>query len=363
MVDEYVRKHNPWMNWISPEPTGNQLPMTVAQPFTSFPSNYSMLPTVSFVIPNEQHNMHDGSVSEADSWLNKNISRYSEWARDNNSLLIVTWDEDNFSEWNRIPTIFSGAGVRQGQVLGSWTLHNLLRTIENASGAGYSCNSTVQPITGVFTSDPVTSVETFQQGMGGYISVTDTWIDASSPNVPHGVDEIAVIGELTQGLIKFDDLFSNGGIPEGATILSAKLTILTSSQTSEETLSIHRMLVPWTEDATWSTFGEGVATDNTQATSLGEFQLNTNSFDNKSIFDVTESLRLWQADPNQNHGWLMDLSFGVGGWTVWLTSEATSTINLRPQLSVVYSVPEPEAWTLITSACIAAIARLAAAKK
>ena len=360
-LNEYVRKHNPWMNWVTSSPVGNQLPTTVAQPFTSFPTDYSTLPTVSFVVPNEQHNMHDGSIAAADSWLQSNLAGYAAWAKDNNSLLVVTWDEDNSSERNRIPTVIAGAGVRQGQVQGTWTLHNLLRTIEDIAGASHSGNAAaVQPIVGAFTSDPVTSVVTFQQGdAGGYVGVTDTWITAEAPTTPHGGDDVAVVAAvpLTQGLLKFDDLFGAAGrIPDGAAILSAKLTIFTSSQTAGETLMINRMLVPWTGDATWGTFGAGVATDDSQAAALAEFQVETNGFDADAILDVTESLRLWQANPERNQGWLMRLADEAGGWTVWPTSELAA-LDLRPQLSVVYAVPEPTAWTLTASACIALIAR------
>jgi len=360
-LNEYVRKHNPWMNWLAPTPNGNQLATTVAQPFTSFPSDYTTLPSVSFVIPNERHNMHDGSVAEADAWLQANLSAYATWAVNNNSLLVVTWDEDSVSERNRIPTVFAGAGVRQGPVGGTWTLHNLLRTLEDMYGAGHSGSAAaVQPIVGVFATDPATGVATFQQGdAGGYAGATDTWIEAAAPTAPHGGDSMAVVGTapLTQGLIRFDDLFGPAGrIPDGASILSAKLSVLTNSESSGDQLSLHRMLVPWTGDATWSTFGAGVATDGVQAAATGEFQLDTNAFDADSFFDVTESLRLWQADPARNQGWLLTRADAGGGWTVWQTSQA-GQLDMRPQLSVVYAVPEPTVWTLAASACIALIVR------
>src|SRR6185503_16919475 len=51
----YRRKHNPWANWVdkvSPIPA-NQLPSTVNKAFTQFPTDYSTLPTVGFVIPDQ----------------------------------------------------------------------------------------------------------------------------------------------------------------------------------------------------------------------------------------------------------------------------------------------------------------------
>ena len=71
---------------------------------------------VSFVIPNLDDDMHDGTISQADTWLNNNLSAYATWAKTNNSLLIVTWDEDDYSENNQIPTIFYGADVTTGHV-------------------------------------------------------------------------------------------------------------------------------------------------------------------------------------------------------------------------------------------------------
>ena len=359
-LNEYARKHNPWMNWVSPAPAGNQLATTVAQPFTAFPSDYATLPTVSFVVPNEQHNMHDGSIAAADSWLQANLAGYASWARDHNSLLVVTWDEDSVNEQNRIPTVLFGAGVRQGEVPGTWTLHNLLRTLEDMYGATHSGNAAhVQPIVGAFAGDPATSVATFQQGdAGGYAGTTDTWLEAAAAATAHGSDAMALVGAapLTQGLIRFDGLFgATGRIPEGATILSAKLA-LDTPYSILHTLAIHRMLVPWAHDATWGTFGAGVAADDTQAVAANEFQLDANPDGTAAIFDVTGSLRDWQADPTRNLGWLLTNGDVAGEWAVWQTSEAEQ-LELRPQLSVVYAVPEPTALMLAAWAGIGFIAR------
>ena len=77
-------------------------------------SDYASLPTVAFVIPNLDNDMHDGTIAQGDAWLNNNLSAYAAWAKGNNSLLVVTWDEAENSESNQIPTIFFGANVRTG---------------------------------------------------------------------------------------------------------------------------------------------------------------------------------------------------------------------------------------------------------
>jgi len=142
----YARKHSPWVNF-SNVPTSDSLP------FTSFPSssNYASLPTVSFVIPNLQDDMHDGTIAKADSWLNSNISAYATWATTHDSLLIVTWDEDDYTENNQIPTIFYGQNVVQGQYDESVSHYNVLATLEQMYGlAEVGSSSGATPITDIW---------------------------------------------------------------------------------------------------------------------------------------------------------------------------------------------------------------------
>jgi acid phosphatase len=120
---DYARKHAPWVNY----PT---LPASVSRTWTQFPSDYGQLPTVSVVVPDLQHDMHDGTVREGDDWLRTNLDGYLSWARGHNSLLIVTWDEDEGTSTNRIPTLVVGAGVRPGPYGELVDHYRLLRTLE-----------------------------------------------------------------------------------------------------------------------------------------------------------------------------------------------------------------------------------------
>ncbi len=140
----YARKHSPWVNF-------SNVPGSDSLPFSSFPSDYSTLPTVSFVIPNLDDDMHDGTINQADNWLQNNISSYATWAQQNNSLLVVTWDEDDYTESNQIPTIIVGAGVKPGQYSETINHYNVLATLEQFYGlspVGQSANAT--PITDIF---------------------------------------------------------------------------------------------------------------------------------------------------------------------------------------------------------------------
>ena len=55
--------------------------------------------------------MHDGSIAEGDTWLRHHLGRYVSWAPTHNSLLVLTWDEDDRSQHNRIFTLVVGAHV------------------------------------------------------------------------------------------------------------------------------------------------------------------------------------------------------------------------------------------------------------
>ena len=134
---DYKRKHNPWANWQSASPGVNQLPLTVNQPWTNFPSSYAQLPTVSFIVPDQQYDMHDGSIETGDAWLQANVNGYYQWARTHNSMLIVTWDEDDFTPENHIPTIFLGPMIKPGTYSQTINHFSVLRTIEDLYGLGH----------------------------------------------------------------------------------------------------------------------------------------------------------------------------------------------------------------------------------
>lgn len=146
----YARKHNPAANWMG---TGtNRIPTTTNQPFTSFPTDYNKLPTVSIVVPNQDNDMHNGSdparITKGDSWVKSKLSAYVTWANTHNSLLILTFDEDNDKYSNRIVTIFAGSMVKSGQYSTKINHYNVLRTIEDMYGLAHAGNAAnVSPIT------------------------------------------------------------------------------------------------------------------------------------------------------------------------------------------------------------------------
>jgi len=132
----YARKHSPWVSWQGSAVNG--IPETANLPMTSFPTDYTTLPTVSIIIPNQDNDMHNGKdprrIQTADRWLKEHLDPYVQWAQEHNSLLIVTWDEDNKKENNRIATLFVGPMVQAGRYNQRITHYNILRTIEDFYG-------------------------------------------------------------------------------------------------------------------------------------------------------------------------------------------------------------------------------------
>ena len=125
----YMRKHNPVTNW--------KMSTSLNQPFSAFPQDFEKLPTVALVVPDLRNDMHDGSIAQGDAWLKKNIEPYAQWAMTHNSLLIVTWDEDDGSLNNHIATILAGPMIKSISSAQPINHYNILRTIEEMMGLAY----------------------------------------------------------------------------------------------------------------------------------------------------------------------------------------------------------------------------------
>ncbi|MGW2748995.1 alkaline phosphatase family protein [Streptomyces sp. NPDC001450] len=124
----YAQKHNPWFGF-------SNVPTNTAMTMAQFPTDYTTLPKVSFVIPNLCSDMHDCSVSTGDTWIQNNLGAYATWAQTHNSILAVTFDEDNKLSGNRIPTVLYGQHVAPGSSSSTTYNHyNVLRTVEDLAG-------------------------------------------------------------------------------------------------------------------------------------------------------------------------------------------------------------------------------------
>ncbi len=350
--DRYARKHVPWTNWQSsanPLPP-NALPPSVNQPLTTFPTDFNLLPDIAFVIPNEQHDMHSGvdRVKRGDAWLAARLGAYATWAVANNSLLIVTWDEDDYSSANQIPTILYGANLRTGSNEGAWTLHHLLRTITDLTDiAPIGRGTDVSRIAGIFTGDDPVTTRTFRQG-ASYRGTLDVTLREATPNDPiattvKGVVGISpVSGAQDQVLLRFDNVFGPGPnqLPNAVPIVSAQLRLQTGTAATDGTtqpVALHRLRVPFSAASTWNSFVDGISTDNVEAAASADFTATPRFANDVVRFDVTATLQDI-AVGGTNDGWLATLA-GTDSWRFAL-SESVAPIAGRPTLQVTVAASE-----------------------
>lgn len=142
----YGRKHCPWVNWLGNKK--NEIPSYLSQPMTTFPKDFNKLPSLAFVIPDMDHDMHNlggpgdsAAIVRGDNWLKKNLSAYIKWAKTHNSLFILTYDEDQFTAQNRIPTIFVGANIKPGKYDEKINHYSVLKTLEAIYGLDFTHNN------------------------------------------------------------------------------------------------------------------------------------------------------------------------------------------------------------------------------
>jgi hypothetical protein len=141
----YQRKHNSWVDFTN-------VPAASNRTYADFPADYATLPTVAFVTPDMCNDMHDCSVATGDTWLRTHLDGYAQWAKTHNSLLVVTFDEDNSLSLNHIYTTFVGEHVTAGAYSEKITHYTVLRTIEDAYGLpAIGGAASVSPITDVWS--------------------------------------------------------------------------------------------------------------------------------------------------------------------------------------------------------------------
>jgi acid phosphatase len=137
----YARKHNPWSDFAN-------VPAADNKPFTAFPTSsagFDALPTLSYVVPNLDDDMHDGTVTQADQWLSAHLGSYARWAPAHNSLLIVTWDENDYSAGNQIATILVGAHLQAGTDGRPATHYSVLRALEDSASVAHLGGAAAAP--------------------------------------------------------------------------------------------------------------------------------------------------------------------------------------------------------------------------
>jgi len=190
---DYRRKHNPWVDF-------SNLPASVNRPFSDFPTDFTTLPTVAFVTPDMCHDMHDCPVATGDAWVRTHLGAYATWARTHDSLLVVTFDENEGGTVNQITTLLVGQRVRPGQYPETTTHYTLLRTLEDAYGlAPLGQAAAATPLRTIWTTSPRPAAARLTNG--GFESGLGHWVGSGattgSTHYRHGGSRSARAGRTT----------------------------------------------------------------------------------------------------------------------------------------------------------------------
>jgi phosphatidylinositol-3-phosphatase len=153
----YAKKHNPFAFFSD---VANSSERNNLVPFTQFSKDLAnnALPNFSFIVPNLNHDAHDGTLTQADSWLKTNIAPLLSSATfQKDGLLVIVFDEsvdsDSAHGGGHIAALMIGPKVKGGSKPSTLYQHqNMLKTVMQALGVKTfpGAAGSAQPITGVF---------------------------------------------------------------------------------------------------------------------------------------------------------------------------------------------------------------------
>jgi acid phosphatase len=134
----YMQKHDPFIYFNDIRTNAAECNKVV--PYSALATDLKSAgttPNYAWITPNMCNDMHDCSVSTGDTWLKNNVPAILNSAAftAQNSLLMITWDEDNGSSGNHVATLVIAKSVPAGFRSGvHYTHYSLLRTVESAWG-------------------------------------------------------------------------------------------------------------------------------------------------------------------------------------------------------------------------------------
>ena len=193
-----------------------------------------------------------------------------------------------------------------------------------------------------------TTTTSFQQGNGnGYNSTVDTFLNEgfvtqdNSASVDIQVDLDDGAGdETTQGLIRFDNIFGTGAgqVPYNVLITSATLTVNVNNVSDAGAIvSMHEMLINWTDTDTWSSTG-GILIDDVEAAITADSILSAPAALGSVTFTGLEDrIQSWLDGASTNYGWLIS-SDSDNGWDF-----DSSESGNPPILAISYVLPGSQA--------------------
>lgn len=167
---------------------------------------------------------------------------------------------------------------------------------------------------------------TFQQGVDGYASAQDTFLDQKGANELRGTDtsfeyDLDADHGVTVGLLRFDGIFA--AIPADAVIMSATVTF-DISDAGDKPGELHASRVDWSQaTTTWNNFGGDPGVQQDEIGPMIEPLPITSGIHS---FDVTTSVK-------NGFGWVMIATSPNG---VEMRSSECSELTQRPSLTVTW---------------------------
>ena len=136
---QYVRHHNPFVYFRSVTSKARQ--RRHLRTFRGFARSLHSPPALSYVVPNNAHNMHDGSIRTGDRWLAHWVTRVTHSrAYRHGGVIFIVWDEGHNDSsgcclpgvhGGRIPLfIISRHSRGRHHITRPRTTYSLLRTLE-----------------------------------------------------------------------------------------------------------------------------------------------------------------------------------------------------------------------------------------
>ena len=129
----YVKRHNPAV-WYSDVVNDSSQQQNVV-PFTQFAADLASdtLPDFALIVPDLQHDAHNGTPQMADQWLQHNIGPLvssKHFRPGGTSVMFITFDNGDHDAQGKVLTVVVGAKVIPGIKVGAHFRHeNTLRTI------------------------------------------------------------------------------------------------------------------------------------------------------------------------------------------------------------------------------------------
>jgi len=128
---KYYRKHNPFISFNNVRNNASRCVNIVDSQVLDADLSNGSLPQYSYFTPNIDNDCHDTNIAFGGKWLDGFLTpRLAKFPT--GTLFVVTWDEDDFTEENRIDTFIWGSMVTKGGSDNThYTHYSLLRTVED----------------------------------------------------------------------------------------------------------------------------------------------------------------------------------------------------------------------------------------